>query len=137
MAKNPPTNAGDVKTQPQFLGREDPQEEGMATHSSILAWRIPLDRGAWRLQFLGSQRIGHIEHAGYSLPAPASPYCNLKLQETWLPQSGRSSLLGENSFSFSATLSCLSSSLPTPSPQKILVCQTFLPSITQKPPSSF
>ena len=31
----------------QSLGGEDPLEEGMATHSSILAWRIPLDRGAW------------------------------------------------------------------------------------------
>ena len=30
------------------LSWEDPLEEGMATHSSILAWRIPLDRGAWR-----------------------------------------------------------------------------------------
>ena len=30
------------------LGREDPLEEGMANHSSILAWRIPNDRGAWR-----------------------------------------------------------------------------------------
>ena len=30
------------------LGWEDPLEEGMATHSSILAWRIPMDRGAWR-----------------------------------------------------------------------------------------
>ena len=34
-------NAGD-------LGWEDPLEEGMATHSSILAWRILMDRGAWR-----------------------------------------------------------------------------------------
>ena len=32
----------------QSLGREDPLEEGMATHSSILAWRIPMDRRAWR-----------------------------------------------------------------------------------------
>ena len=31
----------------QILGWEDPLEEGMATHSSILAWRIPMDRGAW------------------------------------------------------------------------------------------
>ena len=31
----------------RFLGWEDPLEEGMATQSSILAWRIPLDRGAW------------------------------------------------------------------------------------------
>ena len=30
------------------LGREDPLEEEMATHSSILAWRIPMDRGAWQ-----------------------------------------------------------------------------------------
>ena len=29
------------------LGQEDPLEEGMATHFSILAWRIPMDRGAW------------------------------------------------------------------------------------------
>ena len=32
----------------RLLGREDPLEEGMATHSSILAWRIPMDRGAWQ-----------------------------------------------------------------------------------------
>ena len=32
----------------RFLGREDPQAKGMATHCSILAWRIPLDRGAWQ-----------------------------------------------------------------------------------------
>ena len=34
--------------QVQSLGGEDPLEEGMATHSSFLAWRIPMDRGAWR-----------------------------------------------------------------------------------------
>ena len=32
----------------QSLGWEDPLEEGMATHSSILAWRIPMDTGAWQ-----------------------------------------------------------------------------------------
>ena len=31
----------------QSLGWEDPLEEGMATHSSILAWKIPMDKGAW------------------------------------------------------------------------------------------
>ena len=36
------------ETQVQPLGQEDPLEEGMATHSSILAWRIPKDRGAWQ-----------------------------------------------------------------------------------------
>ena len=35
------------------LGWEDPLEEGMATPSSILAWRIPMDRGAWRAAFHG------------------------------------------------------------------------------------
>ena len=35
------------ETQVQSLGWEDPLEEGMATHSSILAWRIPMDRGTW------------------------------------------------------------------------------------------
>ena len=32
----------------QSLGWEDPLEEGMATHSSVFAWRIPMDRGAWQ-----------------------------------------------------------------------------------------
>ena len=31
----------------RFLGQEDPLEKGLTTHSSILAWRIPIDRGAW------------------------------------------------------------------------------------------
>ena len=41
------------------LGWEDPLEEGMATHSSILAWRNSTDRGAWWLQSTGLQRVGH------------------------------------------------------------------------------
>ena len=41
------------ETQVQFLGWEDPLEEGMVTHSSILAWRIPMDRGAWRATVQG------------------------------------------------------------------------------------
>ena len=41
MVKNPPANAGDVRDAGSSLGREDPLEEGVATHSSILAWRIP------------------------------------------------------------------------------------------------
>ena len=44
MVKNP---LAVRETWIQSLGWEDPLEEGMATHSSILAWRIPLDRGAW------------------------------------------------------------------------------------------
>ena len=41
------------------LGREDPLEEGMATHSSVLAWRIPWTEEPGRLQSTGSQRVGH------------------------------------------------------------------------------
>ena len=42
----------------QSLGREDPLEEGMATHSSILAWKIPWTEEPSRLQSMGSQRVG-------------------------------------------------------------------------------
>ena len=41
------------------LGWEDPMEEGMATHSSILAWRIPWTEEPGGLQSTGSQRVGH------------------------------------------------------------------------------
>ena len=45
--KNPPATQERKETWAQFLGWEDPLEEGMATHSRVLAWRIPMDRGAW------------------------------------------------------------------------------------------
>ena len=41
------------------LGGEDPLEEGVATHSSILAWRIPRTEEPGGLQSTGSQRVGH------------------------------------------------------------------------------
>ena len=46
--KNLPERQETPETWVQFLGWKDPLEEGMATPSSILAWRIPMDRGAWR-----------------------------------------------------------------------------------------
>ena len=46
----PAYNAGDVTL---ILGGEDPLEKGMATHSSILAWRIPMDRGALQATVYG------------------------------------------------------------------------------------
>ena len=49
-------NAGDPV---RSLGQEDPLEKGMATHSSILAWRIPWMEETGGLQFTGSQRVGH------------------------------------------------------------------------------
>ena len=45
MVKNTPAM---WETWVRSLGWEDPLEEGMATHSSILAWRMPMDRGTWR-----------------------------------------------------------------------------------------
>ena len=47
------------ETQVQSLGREDTLEKGMATHSSILAWRIPWTEEPGGLQSTGSQRVGH------------------------------------------------------------------------------
>ena len=56
LVKNPP---GLQETQVQFLGGEDPLQKGMATHSSVLAWRIPWTEEPGRLQSMGSQRVGH------------------------------------------------------------------------------
>ena len=46
------------KTRGRSLGWEDPLEEGMATHSSILAWKIPRTEEPGRLQSMGLQRVG-------------------------------------------------------------------------------
>ena len=46
--KNLPEMKETPETQVPSLGQEDPLEEGMATQSSVLAWRIPMDRGAWQ-----------------------------------------------------------------------------------------
>ena len=56
MVKNLPAVQ---EMQVQFLGQEDPLEKEMATHSSILAWRIPWTEEPDGLQFIGSQRFGH------------------------------------------------------------------------------
>ena len=54
MVKNPPATQ---EIWFQSLGWEDPLEEGMATQSSILAWRIPMAEEPGRLQSMGSQRV--------------------------------------------------------------------------------
>ena len=59
MVKNPPAMQKPQEMQVQSLGQEDPLEEGMATHSSILARRIPWTEEPGRLQSMGSQRVGH------------------------------------------------------------------------------
>ena len=54
--KNPPAMQD---TQVPSLGQEDPLEEGIATHSCIVAWSIPWTEEPGRLQSLGSQRVRH------------------------------------------------------------------------------
>ena len=44
----------------QSLSWEDALEEGMATHPSILAWRLPMDRGAWWASVYGVSKSGHV-----------------------------------------------------------------------------
>ena len=59
VVKNPPAKAEDEETQVQSLGREDPLEREMATHSSILAGKIPWTEEPGRLQCEGLQRVRH------------------------------------------------------------------------------
>jgi len=54
MVKNLPAMR---ETWVRSLGQEDPLEEGMATHSNFLAWRIPWTEGPGRLQSMGLQRV--------------------------------------------------------------------------------
>ena len=61
MVKNPPAMQESQEMQVRCLGQEDPLGEGMATYSSILTWRIPWKEEPDRLQFIGSQTVGHIE----------------------------------------------------------------------------
>ena len=56
--KNPPALQEMQETWVQFLGWEDLLEEGTATHSSILAWRISVDRGAWQATVRGVAKSG-------------------------------------------------------------------------------
>ena len=53
LVNNPPAM---LDTWVQSLGWEDPMEESMAIHSNILAWRIPMERGAWQATFCGAAK---------------------------------------------------------------------------------
>ena len=59
MVRNPPAVQ---ETQVQSLGQENPLEKGLATHSSIPAWRIPWTEEPGGLQSMESQRVGHDFH---------------------------------------------------------------------------
>ena len=59
MVKNLPAKAGGVRDGVQSLGREDPLQEEVATHSNILTWKIPWTEEPGGLPSLGSHRVGH------------------------------------------------------------------------------
>ena len=59
MIKNLPANAEKARTQFQSLSWEDPLEKEMATHFSILAWKIPWTEEPGGLRSVGSQRVRH------------------------------------------------------------------------------
>ena len=59
VVKNLPVSAGDERDLSLIPGTEDPLEEGLATHSCILAGRIPWTEEPGGLQSMGSQRVGH------------------------------------------------------------------------------
>ena len=59
LVKNPPATQETQEMQVQSLGREDLLEKEMATHSSVLAWRIPGTGEPHRLPSMGSHRVGH------------------------------------------------------------------------------
>ena len=57
LVKNLPANTGNARDSVRSLGGEDPLEEEMTAHSSILAWKTPWTEEPGRLQFMGSQRV--------------------------------------------------------------------------------
>ena len=57
VVKNLPANTGDLRDNVRSLGQEDPLKKEMATHSSILAWRIPRVEEPGGLQSIGSHRL--------------------------------------------------------------------------------
>ena len=88
--KNPPAM---WETWARSHGWEDPLEEGIATHSSILAWRIPMDRKAGRLQSTGSQRVRHITEqlsTNWHHLSSALAKLNWKAQSEWKLKQDRS-----------------------------------------------
>ena len=88
LVKNPPAMQ---ETLLQFPGWEDPLEKGKATHSSILAWRIPLMEEPGGLQSMGLQRVGHnratftftfTSHRTWTQPCTLQPDSDMRAQRT-------------------------------------------------------
>ena len=81
VEKNPPAMQETQEKRVRSLGWEDSLEEGMATHSSILAWRIPWTEEPGGLQSTGSQRVGHdwtTEHSQAHSPGGLTTPCYLR-----------------------------------------------------------
>ena len=74
------------ETQFQSLSREDPLEGGMATHSCILAWRIPWIEEPGGLRSMGSNRVGH-DWAANSTLCTRTAYSSKEIQRMQLPNS--------------------------------------------------
>ena len=90
MVKNPPAN--EIRDMCSIPGWEDTLQEDMATHSSILAWRIPGTEEPGRLHSMGSHRVGHDRsglarsqgrHSGLIISA-----CSLSFDHLWEAQLG-------------------------------------------------
>ena len=80
-------SAGDVGDTGSILSQEDPLEEGMATPSSILAWRIPWTEAPGGLQFIEQQRVGH-DRSNWAHMRVIKPLSLLTLKITILCVSG-------------------------------------------------
>ena len=82
MVKNLPAMQ---ETWVQSLGQEEPLEKGMATHSSILAWKIPWMEEPGRLQSMGLQRVGHdwTTSLSTSWNSPSTSSSNWNLVISW------------------------------------------------------
>ena len=93
--KNPPANAGDLRTTGSISKTRNPLEEGMATHSSILHGEFPWTEEPSVLQSIGSQRVGHdwaTKHStachGYSFPGGKESACSARAAESTQFDSG-------------------------------------------------
>ena len=89
--KNPPEMQ---ETWVQSLGWEDPLEEGMVTQSSILAWRIPIDRGAWWATVNGLDTVEQSQRAGHNWATKYTWFVVQRLpQDYWLGDKMQSPLV--------------------------------------------
>ena len=83
MVKNLPANAGDLRDTGSIPGQEDPLEAGMATHSNILAWRVPCTDEPGGLQPVGSQSQTRLKGLGIHACKHSNP--SAPSGDTWDP----------------------------------------------------